>query len=208
MSLDYVAVAAAARTSRIIGWEGKIPWKLREEQRWFRRLTQGGILLMGRKTWYSLPRTLLNRPVVVLSRQPMVDVPVPVVSSRAELEASLRGVTRPVYVCGGAQVYQEFLPLCRTAFISWVEYDGPGDTFLPEFESGFAESEELWRVMPFKVCRYYCRRENHQADRPADPAPDPAGDQDLEPAGAAGGLHLSYPPIEDVPEHAECGVGG
>lgn len=128
-------VAAVAR-SGVIGRDGGLPWHLPEDMRHFRATTMGHAVVMGRRTWESLPaayRPLPGRRNIVLTRDD---------SWRGEgaeragsLEEALRllqGEER-VFVVGGAQVYAAALPLADELILTEIDVDVDGDACFPPF---------------------------------------------------------------------------
>ena len=103
----YIAIAAMA-SNRVIGKDGALPWHLPEDLKFFRKTTTGHPILMGRKTWESLGRPLPNRRNLILSRT-LPDQPgAEVLRGLDALEAlALEG---PIYIIGGAEIYQLLLP--------------------------------------------------------------------------------------------------
>lgn len=128
------AIAAMAR-NRVIGMNGSIPWHLPEDFRWFKKMTMGGTVVMGRKTFESLGKPLPNRRNIVLSRQASVEG-VPVVRNLDELKGLLGGDSN-VWVIGGAEIYAQTLPMCTDLYLSLVDMEPDGDAFFPEFEGHF-----------------------------------------------------------------------
>ena len=120
-----IAVAAMA-TNRVIGADGKIPWHLPEDLRWFKELTMGGTLLMGRVTYDSIGRPLPGRKTIILSRQDGLQVPgVGVIRDLSKLRgAETQG---EIFVVGGAEVYRVTLPFCRDLYLTEVHMDVDGD---------------------------------------------------------------------------------
>src|SRR5262245_17655325 len=99
--------------NRVIGAGNKIPWHLPEDFKWFKQMTTGQIIVMGRKTFESIGKPLPNRMTIVLTRSAQSIPGVQVMSGLTELVAAVPGFDgRHVFICGGAQVYQEALPLC------------------------------------------------------------------------------------------------
>lgn len=134
MSAVFKAVAAMA-ANRVIGRDGALPWHLPEDLKFFRQLTTGHPIVMGRKTWDSLGRPLPNRRNIVLSRT-MDAVPgMEVVRSVEELSAL--GLEGDVFVIGGAEIYALLLPVCRAVYLTVLTAAAEGDACFPEFESGF-----------------------------------------------------------------------
>jgi dihydrofolate reductase len=142
-----------AQSSRgVIGAGGSIPWHLPEDLRRFRELTTGGVVLMGRRTWDSLParfRPLPERRNLVLTRDRTWSaggaVPVPDVAS-----ATAAAGAEPLWVIGGGQVYEVTLPLAGRAEVTEVDLDPDGDTLAPELGEGWrlarADPAQAWHV--------------------------------------------------------------
>jgi dihydrofolate reductase len=136
-------IAAVARNGAI-GRNNQLLWHEPEDQRHFRRVTMGSPVLMGRKTWDSLPerfRPLPGRRNLVLSRDPgwQAEGAEPVNSLDAALHAAI-GATK-VSVIGGAQVYALALPRADELVLTEVDADLDGDIFFPTWErSRFAET--------------------------------------------------------------------
>src|SRR5437867_11242738 len=99
--------------NRVIGAGGKIPWRLPEDFMWFKRITSGHVIVMGRKTFESIGKPLPNRETIVLSRVGFQFPGVRTAAALSEIDLSDPPVAgRDVFICGGAQVYAEALPLC------------------------------------------------------------------------------------------------
>src|SRR3954468_4355520 len=102
---------AAMSLNRVIGAGSKIPWHLPEDFKWFKQMTMGQIVVMGRKTFESIGKTLPGRSTVVLTSG---TEPIPGVLTIANLDqidaASPVIAGRSIYICGGARLYEEALP--------------------------------------------------------------------------------------------------
>lgn len=125
----------AMNRDRCIGRDGSIPWRHREDLAFFKRLTVGGTLVMGRKTWDSLPKKPLpRRDHVVLTRDPAGagSYERTVFTDVEGLDEALRELSRPVYVIGGAQVYALLRDRIDEWYVTEVTDDVPDcDTVLP-----------------------------------------------------------------------------
>lgn len=135
-------VAAVARGG-VIGRDGGIPWHLPEDLAHFKALTSGHAVLMGRRTWDSLPdrfRPLPGRRNVIVTRnEAWAAEGAERAGSLEEALARLAGEAR-VFVIGGAQIYREALPSADELHLTEVELDVDGDTFFPPVDPGrFAE---------------------------------------------------------------------
>ncbi len=130
-----IAVAAMA-ANRVIGAGGRIPWHFPEDLRWFKELTMGGTLLMGRVTYESIGRPLPGRRTVVLSRRSGLTIPgVTVISNLGALRnLSVQG---EIFVVGGEEIYKETLPYCRELYLTEIRREYAGDRRFPAFEDMF-----------------------------------------------------------------------
>ena len=131
---ELVLIAALAR-GRAIGRANQLPWHLPEDLAHFRRTTQGAPVLMGRRTWESLPprfRPLPGRRNVVLSRRSGLECPgAEVAPDMAEALRRCAGAPR-VFVIGGAELYAQALPLADTLVLTELALDVPdADAFFP-----------------------------------------------------------------------------
>lgn len=138
--------------NRVIGRGAAIPWHLPEDFKFFKRTTMGHILVMGRKTFESIGRPLPGRETIVLSRRGFGHPGVRCVSDMSALPAS--SAKRTVFICGGAEIYRQALPLCSELYLTHVMRFVEGDVRFPEFETGFQQVAELIKTPEFKVALY------------------------------------------------------
>ncbi len=140
MPLNLIYARAA---NGVIGKDGAMPWHLPEDLAHFRQLTQGWPVIMGRKTWDSLPprfRPLPGRRNLVLTRQSgwAADGAEPV----ADLQAALARCAdaQQVWVIGGGQVYAQAEPLAQRIEVTEIGRDFEGDAFAPTLGPGWRET--------------------------------------------------------------------
>ncbi len=131
-------IAAVARNGAI-GRGNALLWQEPADQRHFRRTTQGHAVLMGRKTWESLPerfRPLPGRRNLVLSRSPVWQAPGAEVLPGLALALQRLGGpgAARVYVIGGAELYAQTLPLADELVLTEIDADLPGDSYFPAFD--------------------------------------------------------------------------
>lgn len=138
--------------NRVIGHGNKIPWHLPEDFKWFKKVTTGQVVVMGRKTFESIGRPLPNRTTVVLSRSQFHYPEVQVFHELGQIDPA--GDAREFFICGGAQIYEQALPLCSDLYLTLVKRRVEGDAFFPAFEDRFELAEELFDNADFKVLRY------------------------------------------------------
>jgi len=123
----------------VVGVDGALPWHLPEDLARFRAVTLGSAVIMGRRTWESLPerfRPLPGRRNLVLSRRtgpvaPGADVHPDLATALAALDGA------DVWVIGGAQVWAEALPFADVVELTEIDVDVPGDAFAPELDAAW-----------------------------------------------------------------------
>jgi dihydrofolate reductase len=151
VSHPFKAIAAMSR-NRVIGRGGRIPWHLPEDFKWFKRMTTGHILVMGRKTFQSIGQPLPQRETIVLSRGAFQH---PGVRTCPNLDAlDLAADPRAVFICGGAEIYRQALPLCSDLYLTLVEREVEGDVFFPPFEDHFELVETVAEHPEFRILHY------------------------------------------------------
>ncbi len=154
MSLTLSALVAMT-PDRVIGLNGKLPWHLPEDLAFFKRSTTGHPIVMGRKTYESIGRPLPNRRNIVLTRDSEWSAPgVEIIHQPSDL-AKLPGLEGQVFIIGGAEIYAAFLESLSDLWVSHVFENYPGDTYLPEFEKFFPESEVVETHPAFQVRRHF-----------------------------------------------------
>jgi len=138
----YKAIVAVAEDG-VIGRGGDLPWRLSEDLKWFKRITLGHTILMGRKTWESLPGALPSRQNWVLSRTANQKDGMSVFRSMEEVQQALVPA-QTLFIIGGGEIYSMALPLCHELFISEVRRKVPdGDAFFPNYKDQFRPTEVL-----------------------------------------------------------------
>jgi dihydrofolate reductase len=146
---------AAMSLNRVIGAGNQIPWHLPEDFKWFKQTTTGHVLVMGRKTFESIGKPLPDRETIVLSRSWFSAPGVRVIHDLAELAgASGRPGHREIFICGGAQLYAQALPLCSELYLTLVKRTVAGDVLFPPFEDQFELAAEIRDTPEFRILRY------------------------------------------------------
>ena len=137
---DRVALIAAVAANGVIGRDGRLPWRLPEDLRRFRALTTGHAVIMGRRTWESLPRPLPGRQNIVVTRQAAYAADgASVASSLADALAQV-ACPPPAFVIGGGELYRAALPLAHTAYITEIGEAFDGDATFPPLGPGWIET--------------------------------------------------------------------
>lgn len=147
-----------------IGLNNDLIYNIPEDKKYFRSMTLGKTIVMGRKTLESMPNgnPLPKRRNVVLSRNTNYSAEgAEVCHSFEELNALLKGVPdEDIFIIGGAEIYNEFLPRCNVAYITWVEGEKQADKFfpeidkLPEWKLEEQSEENEYEGVKFTFCKY------------------------------------------------------
>lgn len=132
---SMTAIIAAVAKNGVIGRDGKIPWQLPEDRKWFREQTMGHMLVMGRRTYEEIGRPLPGRRICVLSSRLQLTEP-DCFTARSLCEALKRAGGEDVFICGGASLYEEALPLADRLYLTELDREVSGDTFFPEIPEG------------------------------------------------------------------------
>ena len=133
----------ARAANGVIGANNTLPWHLPEDLAHFKRHTLGCPVIMGRKTWDSLPtrfRPLPGRLNLVVTRQP--DWHAPGAQAATSLQDALAqcGAAPDAWVIGGAQIYAQALPLAHSVVVTEIALQVDGDAFAPELDAAWRES--------------------------------------------------------------------
>ena len=151
----------ARAANGVIGKDNAMPWHLPEDLAHFKRLTQGWPVIMGRKTWDSLPvrfRPLPGRTNVVITRQTdWHEAGAQPASSLADALAQC-SQSEQVWIIGGAQIYAQAEPLADRIEVTEIDRDFEGDAFAPQLSSAWQETAREAQVssqgLPFSFVTF------------------------------------------------------
>ena len=149
--------------NRVIGKDNKLPWNLPEDMKFFREVTKGHILLLGRKTFDSLGKPLPGRFHVVVTRSAQKSEN-PLVIFVGSIEAAMTAIKKiagswpeEVMVIGGSEIYRQTLPYVQRIYLTVIEKDFEGDAHFPEFsekEFPLFEQKNIDGPLPFSFRIY------------------------------------------------------
>ena len=150
--MTVLSLIAAVARNRAIGKDNRLLWHLPDDMRYFRETTRGKTVIMGRRTWESLPekfRPLPGRNNIVVSHNPGY------VASGAQLATSLAQAAvladskeNEAFVIGGADLYRQALPIAEKLYLTEITAEFAGDVFFPSFSP--SEWQEVSRSPLFK----------------------------------------------------------
>ena len=137
-----MTIIAALTRKGVIGRDNDMPWHISEESKQFKKLTLGGTLIMGRKTFESIDsRPLPRRKHIIVSRSMPDSAGIDVCRTLDEAGDKAREYGREIFCAGGAEIYRQFLPQAKRLYMSYVKQDFSGDTYFPHFDLN------EWRVV-------------------------------------------------------------
>jgi|SRR3989344_847023 len=153
-----ISIIAAMGKNRVIGKDGKIPWKLPGDFARFKKITSGHPVIMGRKTFESIGKPLPNRKNIVITRQKGFAAPGCEVAPSVE-EGILRAASFPgaeeIFIIGGGEIYKQAMDVASRIYLTLIEEDFVGDAHFPEIdeskwkltqrESGTLDAENIHR---------------------------------------------------------------
>jgi dihydrofolate reductase len=140
-----VAIMAAVARNRVIGKDNDLVWHLPADLRHFKKTTSGHYVIMGRKTFESIPQALPNRVNIVVTRNSAYSAPGCVVCGNLDEAlnyAETRG-QKKVFILGGGDIYRQALRLADAMYLTEIHADFGGDTYFPEYDRG--EWQEVFR---------------------------------------------------------------
>jgi dihydrofolate reductase len=145
-----ISIIVAVSEDWGIGKDNELLWNISEDLKRFKRLTTGNVVIMGKKTWESLPiRPLPGRKNIVLTDDPTecIDCSVTAYSIEDALSKCKKG--DEIFVIGGGSVYRQFMPMADRLYITHVHRIAPADVYFPEIDL------KTWQIL---------EREEHAAN--------------------------------------------
>ena len=129
MSMPAISMIVARSRNHVIGKDNQMPWKISADLQFFKKVTMGYPIIMGRKTWESIGRPLPGRRNIVVSRNVnYLALGAELVGSLEQALDSLKEFKR-VFVIGGQQLFNQAFPLADELFITEIELQVDGDIY-------------------------------------------------------------------------------
>ena len=140
--MKEISIIVAVAKNNAIGKNNKLLWHLSEDLKRFKKLTTGHYIIMGKNTYYSLPkRPLPNRTLIVLTDIPGEQIDDCIMAYSIEEAIEKMDTNGENFIIGGASIYQQFLSHANKLYITWVHEEFEADTFFPEL------IEDEWDVI-------------------------------------------------------------
>lgn len=144
-----IAIISAMDNNRVIGYKNQLPWHLPADLKHFKSLTLHKPVIMGRNTFLSIGKILKERQNIILTQDRHTTFTGASVAHSVEKAIHAAGNVPEIMVIGGAQVYQQTLPIVSRMYLTVIKHSFVGDKFFPEYD------EQQWR-------KVYC--ESHLPD--------------------------------------------
>ncbi|MBL8790938.1 MAG: dihydrofolate reductase [Rhizobiales bacterium] len=132
--MSIVSLVVAVSRNGVIGRDGGLPWHISSDLRRFKAVTMGKPVIMGRKTWESLPKKPLpGRTNIIVTRQAAFEAAGALVAADVDAALALAALEQPEEICviGGGEIYRQTLPHARRIHLTEVDMDVEGDTRFP-----------------------------------------------------------------------------
>ena len=142
-----LSIIVAVANGSVIGKDNSLIWHLSDDLKHFKRITEGHTVIMGRKTYMSLPfRPLKNRRNIVISTS-LADIDGAEVAHSVEEAVALCRTEDEVFIIGGASVYEQTIGIADKIYLTRVLKDFKGDTFFPEIQDSRWQSVEKSEIL-------------------------------------------------------------
>lgn len=154
--------------NNLIGNKNKLPWSLPNDLAYFKKLTQGNIVIMGRKTYESIGKALPNRINIVLTRDMNFKPSDCLVFNSIESILSTIAIEEEVFIIGGSNTYEQFLPYVNKLYITHIDHSFIGDSYFPDFDESKYEIVSItkglndeknpydYNFVEYKIKNTYC----------------------------------------------------
>jgi dihydrofolate reductase len=165
-----ISLIAAMAENRVIGRGAEIPWDLPDDRRRFREITWGQPVVMGRKTFETLGGPLPGRKNIILTRDCNFQAEGCLVVHERDEVLAVAGDAEELFICGGGEVYREFLPLADRIYLTVLHQDVEGDVLFPEIPDDFVmtEREQVFEPVPHT---FFVFEKNRRVEGAASSAP-------------------------------------
>lgn len=138
-----ISLLVAHDVQRVIGKDNQMPWHIPEELAYFKKMTMGKAIVMGRKTFESIGRPLPGRLNIIVTRNETYEAEgITVVHDLQTAIQKAKEYSEEVVIIGGAQIFDMAMGLADRLYITVIENSYPGDTFFPEYKEGWQLTSE------------------------------------------------------------------
>ena len=128
-----ISLIAAMDKNKVIGKNNSLPWKLPEDMKRFREITQNKPVITGRKTFESIGKPLPNRTNIIITKDKNYNAEGCVVVHSVDESLKVAKGNEEVMIIGGEQIFREFLPIANKMYLTFIEQEFEGDSYFPEY---------------------------------------------------------------------------
>lgn len=144
-----ISMIAAMAENRVIGLENNMPWHLPADLQFFKRITLGKPVIMGRKTYQSIGRPLPGRKNIVLTRDKTLIIEGVDCVQTLDQAVALVGNVDELMIIGGATIYEQFLAQANRLYLTFIDLNVAGDTHFPDYQQA-GQWKEIAREVHIK----------------------------------------------------------
>ena len=130
--MSFSLIAAVGKNGEL-GLHGELIFHIKEDMQFFRDTTRGHKVVMGRKTWESLPAKLPNRENIVISRHEVENAD-QTIHDLDEFITENKDTDEEIFIIGGGQIYEDFAPYAKTIYLTEIDASAEADTYFPDFD--------------------------------------------------------------------------
>jgi len=131
--LNLISIIAAIDQNYLIGNSNHLPWNIKEDLHFFRRVTMGHPVVMGKRTWLSIGKPLDGRVNVILTHDRTFNIPGCLIVNSVE-EVISQFSEQEIIIIGGAEVFRQFLPYANNLYLTKIKHAFTGDTYFPQID--------------------------------------------------------------------------
>lgn len=129
-----ISLIWAMDENRVIGYQNQLPWRIPAELQYFKKVTMGHPIAMGRKTFESIGKVLPGRENIIITRNKEYEQEnCTVFHSLADFTDYAKQQTEEIFIIGGAEIFQHLFPIADRLYITKIHHSFTGDTFFPDF---------------------------------------------------------------------------
>ena len=138
---------AAIGKNNELGKDNNLIWHLKEDLKYFKKMTTGKTIIMGRKCFESLPGLLPNRKHIILTNNKDYMVPgATIMHDTSEVLKYVKNTSEECFIIGGAKIYEEFLPYASVLYLTEIDAEADADVYFPKFDKELYNKEVLEKL--------------------------------------------------------------
>ena len=139
-----ISLIVAYAKNHVIGNKGCIPWRIKGEQKRFKELTTGNVVIMGRRSYEEIGHPLPNRMNIIVSNTKKFEAENCMTAGSLKEAIEMAG-DREIFISGGARLYEESLPYVEKMYVTEIDCEIEGDTYFPDFDQSQYDKEIVER---------------------------------------------------------------